>query len=406
MVRDKSSVKQQNAGSFEFKDVPVPLKVFGALCVLVGVGVFPFIVFRLFEVIEKFSQGKLTGTSLTSSIIMLALIVLLITLTVFSILLGIRLFRNKRRNAASTTNTLIIVTVVAILCDMMLSGLNFSDISYIIILALWIALSSFLDPSLSVERKAKRKLRRIEERAVAESLGNRVGRDPSGKGYISLNFFNLFWLFVVSSIIGLIIETLYHLVAYGEYQDRAGMLFGPFSPIYGFGGILMTLALNRVYKKSFVFIFFASAIIGGAFEYLVSWFMEFAFGITAWNYTGTWLSIGDGRTSGIVMILWGVLGLVWIKILLPQMLKLINRIPWNWRYTFTSVFATAMIINGAATLMAFDLWYSRESGKLPETTIELVFADYFGDEYMKSRFQSMSIDPNNATRTEFIGFGD
>ena len=35
--------------------------------------------------------------------------------------------------------------------------------------------------------------------------------------------------------------------------------------------------------------------IGGAFEYFTSWFMEVAFGIRAWDYTGQWLSI-DGRT--------------------------------------------------------------------------------------------------------------
>ena len=136
----------------------------------------------------------------------------------------------------------------------------------------------------------------------------------------------------------------------GHYQDRAGLLFGPFSPIYGFGAVLMTVALNRFHDKNVVLIFLVSAVIGGAFEYLTSWFMQFAFGIVAWDYSGTFLSI-DGRTNGMFMAMWGVLGVVWIK-LLPAAgcSKLVNLIPWNWRYAVTTVCAALMIVDGAMTL--------------------------------------------------------
>lgn len=39
------------------------------------------------------------------------------------------------------------------------------------------------------------------------------------------------------------------------------------------------------------------------------------------------------------MACWGVLGVVWIKLLLPFMLRVVNMIPWNWRYVLTSVCA-------------------------------------------------------------------
>ncbi|MCG5015023.1 putative ABC transporter permease, partial [Collinsella aerofaciens] len=83
----------------------------------------------------------------------------------------------------------------------------------------------------------------------------------TGKGFIALNFFNLFWIFVVCCVLGLMIETVYHFLVVnpGHYQDRAGLLFGPFSLIYGFGAVLMTVALNRFHDKNVVLIFLVSA---------------------------------------------------------------------------------------------------------------------------------------------------
>ena len=160
---------------------------------------------------------------------------------------------------------------------------------------------------------------------------------------------------------------------YHEYQDRAGLLFGPFSPIYGFGALLMTIALNRFHDKPVWVIFLVSAVIGGAFEYFTSWIMEFSFGIRAWDYSGTFLSI-DGRTNFVFMVMWGVLGVAWIKLLLPRLLKLINLIPWNWRYAVTAVCAGLMLVDGVMTVQSIDCWYARSAGKAPDTPIEEFYA--------------------------------
>lgn len=145
-----------------------------------------------------------------------------------------------------------------------------------------------------------------------------LGLDKTGRGYIELDFFNLFWIFVIASVAGVVIESIYHVlvVDFGHYEDRAGLLWGPFSPIYGFGAVLMTLALNRFHNAPIPVVFLVSAVIGGAFEYFVSWFMEYAFGAIAWDYTGTFLNI-NGRTNFMFMCMWGVLGVVWVKLALP-----------------------------------------------------------------------------------------
>ena len=381
------------------KKIPLPLKVFAILCIVAGVAILPMIGFVIVAMVIAFREGALADDSTASTVLFFALLAILALLTVAFIVFGIHLLRDKRRFAAQTAELLTGLMVAGILCDIMLFGLDGTVLFFVAFIVFLVVLTSYLDPSLADERELQRKLRDMETREDAED--GTLGRDETGKGFIALNFFNLFWIFTVCCVLGLIIETVYHFVVVdpGHYQDRAGLLFGPFSPIYGFGAVLMTVALNRFHDKNVVLIFLVSAVIGGAFEYLTSWFMQFAFGIVAWDYSGTFLSI-DGRTNGMFMAMWGVLGVVWIKLCLPWMLKLVNLIPWNWRYAVTTVCAALMIVDGAMTLLSLDCWYQRMAGKPAETAMAQFFDRNFDNEYMQERFQSMSIDPSNATRAK------
>lgn len=379
------------------RKIPLPLKVFAILCIVAGVAILPMIGFVIVVMVFAFREGEFAGDSTASTVLFFALLAILAVLTVMFVVFGIRLLRDKRRHAAQTAEALTGFMVAGILCDIMLFGLDGTVIFFAAFLVFLVVLTSYLDPSLSEERELQRKLRDMEVREDAED--GTLGRDETGKGYIALNFFNIFWIFVVCCVLGLVIESVYHVLVVdpGHYEDRAGMLYGPFSPIYGFGAVLMTMALNRFHDKNVILIFLVSAVIGGAFEYAVSWFMQYAFGIVAWDYTGTFLSI-DGRTNGMFMAMWGILGVVWIKLCLPWMLKLVNLIPWNWRYALTTVAAVLMIADGVMTLVALDCWYGREAGKAPDSAIAEFCNEHYDNDFMKERFQSMSIDPDRATR--------
>ena len=290
--------------------------------------------------------------------------------------------------------------VLATLCDVMLTGLDVGVFVNIAIIVVMESLSVYADPALRGERELQRRLGKMQLRQEAED--GTLGLDTSGRGYIKLNFFNLFWVFVVCSLLGWGVETIYHMTVVdpGVYQERAGLLYGPFSPIYGVGGTLLTMALNRFRDKNLLIIFLVSAVVGGAFEYFVSWFMQFSFGITAWDYTGTFLSI-DGRTNGQFMAMWGVMGVIWIRLILPIILKLVNKIPWNWRYAVTTVCAVLMLADALLTLSSLDCWYQREAGTMGETS-KTVIDDFcnkhYSNEFMQNRFQSMSMDTSEATR--------
>ena len=373
-------------------------KVFGILTIVFSTLLIPTMVLTLLALFAIMQEPDFTNlvTSQTTGLI-IALLVCALVLLVQSFVLGVRLILDKRRRAATQLNAMIAVNTLLMVLFMMVFGFDRLLVVPFASLVFLVVMSSALDPALREERQLQRHLQALEDRSDAEE--GILGRDKSGKGYITLNFFNMFWIFVVACVLGDLIETVYvYCVSGGVLMNRTGMLWGPFSPIYGFGALLMTIALNRFYNKHWLITFVVSALIGGAFEYAVSWFFQFAFGIVAWDYSNAALNI-DGRTDLIHMIAWGGLGLFWIRVCLPKLLELINRIPWNWRYGVTTVCAALMLFNGIMTMLSFDCWYQREAGIESQTAVTKFFEEHFDNEFMASRFETMSIDPSQATRS-------
>lgn len=310
--------------------------------------------------------------------------------------LGIRLVCNKRRGATRLAQVLIWITIADILLTIMSHGFGFNVIFSVIVLIFLTAAYITLDPALRQERALQRRLKQLEDKADQED--GTLGRDKSGEGYLKLDFFNIFWVFVIASVAGLLFESLVCPFLNGRIENRTGMLWGPFSPIYGVGAVLMVIPLNRFYNKSSLVIYLVSALIGGAFEYLASWFFEFSFGIVAWDYSAEPFNF-DGRTDLFHMLCWGILGLLFIRDIVPRLLKTINKIPWNWRYSVTAACAAFMIVNAGMTLMSFECWYSRMAGNPVTTPAECFFAEHYNDEFMAEHFATMSVDPSRTTRS-------
>lgn len=407
---DRNQLDPSVPSTTEAKKIPLIIKVYAVLCTLSGVGTLPSVAVFMWQVITALINGNAAAKLGDNTPVAVGLIVAGIMLSAASaiilIVFGLDLIKDQRRNAARLSYVLIAFTVVELLVDVMLQGIGPFLLRPAVQLVILIALSATVDPTLRQERELQRRLQEMLDRdAAAEGM---LGRDETGEGYIKLNYFNLFWVFFVCSVLGLILEEVWHMVVVdpGVYQDRAGMLFGPFSPIYGFGAVLMTMALNRFYKKNPLIIFLVSALIGGAFEVFVGWFMQTSFGVVSWSYSHIRLFgmpdpiavLTGGRTCTPFACMWGLGGLIWIKVLLPRLLKLINMIPWKRRYSATVILTAVMLIDGVMTLQSLDYWYQRVNGTVRNIPVAQFYDKHFDNEYMENRFQSMIMSPKDATR--------
>lgn len=209
---------------------------------------------------------------------------------------------------------------------------------------------------------------------------------------MNLSFSKILLLFVVGSIVGLGIEIIYHFIVYGGYESRVGLVWGPFSPLYGVGAVIMTLILNYLYRFNGVVIFIASMLIGSTVEFIASFGMEHLFGAVAWDYSGTFMNI-QGRVNLMFALMWGVLGLAWVRLVMPLMSKGFNAI--NWKQPLvklgTVALAVFMTVNIVVTVQALDRESRRADGLPALTQVDHFLDEHFPTEVMTATFENMSI---------------
>lgn len=206
-------------------------------------------------------------------------------------------------------------------------------------------------------------------------------------GFFTLSYWRILWLFVIGAIVGLALEVVFHFTVYGGYESRAGLVWGPFSPIYGFGAAFLTIVLNRFWHNHNVVIFTVAMIVGSVLEYVTSWGMEVLFGAVAWNYEGTFGSI-DGRTNFVFGVMWGMLGLVWVRTALPFFKKAFATIDVE---TFAmkavgAVLTVFLVVDAIFTLGAVGRQSERMVGIEATNPMQEFFDEHFPDEWMKERF--------------------
>ena len=87
----------------------------------------------------------------------------------------------------------------------------------------------------------------------------------------------IFWLFIIGSVLGYLFEMIVVLFQKGYFESRQGLIYGPFTPVYGIGAVIYYLILNNVKTRDKVKIFFITMLLGGITESLCSFIQEKAF---------------------------------------------------------------------------------------------------------------------------------
>jgi len=155
------------------------------------------------------------------------------------------------------------------------------------------------------------------------------------------------WCFFICSFIGWIVETIWRSNVRG-YFFNAGVLFGPYLPIYGFGFLIIVLVVARIVNKvnqidicskhKFVGVILTLVgifIFAVALEYFSHWLLEVLFDRYWWYYGNSDVYVIGGKKvalhlNGRVSLRSGILltlaGCVFLYIVYPNLKKLLSKL--------------------------------------------------------------------------------
>lgn len=211
----------------------------------------------------------------------------------------------------------------------------------------------------------------------------------------TINFYTLFWTFIVGSVIGFCVEGIWAMIMTKHWEHHAATLWGPFCIIYGIGALLVFVTSYSLRNKNIIIKFITFFLTGAFVEYFGSLFQEICFGSVSWNYSSHFMNIG-GRVSLVMALVWGTLGILFMYFIYPKLKKIFTHLSGRTYKIVTLVFATAMLINISITALAVARWKERLETLPPSNKVEELLDDIYGNEKMDLLFSNMNFVVTNS----------
>ena len=211
----------------------------------------------------------------------------------------------------------------------------------------------------------------------------------------------IIWYSIIFSILGLIIETLFCYLTTGVLESRKGLIWGPFCPVYGVGATILIILLDK-YKNNSIKLFLIGSIAGNIIEYGLSYLLEAMYGTRFWDYSYLDWNL-NGRICIKYSIFWGILAILLIKLIKPQIDKIINKIPDS--KILNIIMIILIIIDCGATMWAINTYQNRVvqnyfnvEVKKQNNIKQFIENKLFSNEIMKKTFPNLRYIDENGTQ--------
>ena len=207
-----------------------------------------------------------------------------------------------------------------------------------------------------------------------------------------ISYANLFWLFMLGSMAGFVLEGVWCILRKGHWERHAATVWGPFCIIYGIGAVVVYLLAMLLQKRGLVVRFAAFSAAGAVVEYCSSLFQEVCFGSVSWNYSAHFLNLG-GRVSLKMSLLWGVLRVVFVWLIFPTLNRMFAKMRGRgWRIGCV-VLSLFMVMNLIVSAAAVTRWRNRLAGQEQQAgRMVQILDEVYDDDTMSELFPNMKFE--------------
>ena len=150
--------------------------------------------------------------------------------------------------------------------------------------------------------------------------------------------------FFITSILGFFLET----IVCTNYES--GILYGPWTPIYGIGSIIIIYVSDKILKKKnlsiikkLIIVFTSCTLLLSLGELIGGLAIEKIFKITFWDYTNYKYNIGKYICLEMSLV-WGIASIIFVCILRPIIDIIIKKIPNIVAYILSILFVIDIIL--------------------------------------------------------------
>lgn len=199
-----------------------------------------------------------------------------------------------------------------------------------------------------------------------------------------ITFNNMFILFLLGSVLGVLIEGLYSLYKRGHWESHVVSMVFMLNILYGLGAVIFYVGSMKLKNKNILTKVLIMTILVTILELLCGLLLRDFLGMRAWNYHNRFLNY-EGLICLEFSLGWGIVAFIF-ALITPYINKALAR--FNTKYwkiifiIFTILFSLDLLVTSASIIR----WSKRHVGINPSNKIEVILDKKANDEVMENRF--------------------